>query len=231
MSTTSKKKGAPPDVAQPAEPVEVIEESIAALRDEQPAEEAAETVEEEAGAEASHQDSPAQPEAAEQAFEELERMYAEESPALKKEAAPAQEPPPVLRVVSPTPEERGPVADAWAVAKALALRPSALAVRLEGIGCSRDARGIFEVDEVALMRLGFDRGTARTALTKAKACALPPDAHGARVAAISPDPRLVGVRVEEGCATVYALTREPIRQTGIEVVVVPTPAGWEVFHG
>lgn len=206
--STRKKNGAPPDVAQPAEPDEVIEESIAALRDEQPAEEAAETVEEEAGAEAGHQD-------------------------LQKNAAPspAQEPPPVLRVVSSTPEERGPVADAWAVASALALRPSALAVRLEGIGCSRDARGIFEVDEVALMRLGFDRGTARTALTRAKADALPAGAHGARVAAISPDPRFVGVRVEEGCATVYALTREPIRQTGIEVVVVPTPAGWEVWHG
>ena len=208
-------------MAQPAEPDEdnpdeVIEESIAALRDEQPAEEAAETVEEEAaetveeeaGAEAGHQD-------------------------LQKNAAPspAQEPPPVLRVVSPTPEERGPVADAWAVARALALRPSALAVRLEGIGCKRDARGIFEVDEVALMRLGFDRGTARTALTRAKAWPLPAGAHGARVAAISPDPRLVGVRIEEGCATVYALTREPIRQTGVEVVVVPTAAGWEVWHG
>ncbi len=227
--STRKKRGAPPIVAQPAriDPEQAAWPEVPA----QPAEEAAEPAEEVAGAEAGHQDLQALKEAEEQAFEELERMYAEESPAPKKEAAPAQEPPPVLRVVSPTPEERGPVADAWAVAKALALRPSALAVRLEGIGCKRDARGIFEVDEHALMRLGIDRGTARTALTRAKSWPLPAGAHGARVAAISPDPRLVGVRVEEGCATVYALTREPIRQTGIEVVVVPTAAGWEVWHG
>lgn len=204
--STLKKRGAPPIVAQPAR----IDPEQAAWPEEpaQPAEEAAEPVEDEAGAEADHQD-------------------------LQKEAAPspAQEPPPVLRVVSPTPEERGPVADAWAVAKALALRPDALAVRLEGVCCPRDARGIFEVDEHSLMQLGFDRGTARSALVQARKWLVPADAHGARVAAISPDPRLVGVRVEEGCATVYAMTREPIRQTGIEVVVVPRPDGWEVWHG